>query len=51
MAYCIQKYEEMLEVKPESLKYITRDKVDELKTNYEELLVFEVTRDYKNELE
>jgi len=33
------------------MKYITREKVNELKLNYEELLVFEVTRDYKNELE
>lgn len=51
MAYCINVYTKFLECPDESISYITADSLSDLKRNYEELLVFEITRDYKNELE
>ena len=51
MAYCITIYEDFLKAPTESNSYITSSSLDELKHNFEELLVFEITRDYASELD
>jgi hypothetical protein len=51
MAYCITIYEEFLKAPTETNIYITSSSLDELKHNFEELLVFEITRDYVSELD
>ena len=43
MAYCITIYEEFLKVPTDTNSYITSSSLDELKQNFEELLVFEIS--------